>query len=49
MIKYVEIIETILTQLSQQIIIDTNVELLGGYYDKYIKYKQKYMELKNNI
>lgn len=30
-------------------IIDDNIVMLGGYYHKYLKYKQKYLALKNNI
>jgi hypothetical protein len=46
--KYMEENKKIITN-HNKIDLITTVPVLGGYYKKYIKYKTKYIELKNNL
>jgi len=48
MIKYLNINKTIINKY-KKINTEQNISQLGGYYVKYLKYKQKYIELKNKI
>jgi hypothetical protein len=48
MIKYLNINKTIINKY-KKINTEQIVSQLGGYYVKYLKYKQKYIELKNKI
>jgi len=48
MIMYLNINKTIINKY-KKINTEQNVSQLGGYYVKYLKYKQKYIELKNKI